>query len=156
MADQIELENNKTLIDEQGLINLPTGKLSLHMLRQVLRVLPFEIDLADADDNLIYFSDNDQRVNTRATKQLGQPFVTTFAKEEQEAVAMMLADLHKGAADHFEQWFPKNEQTIYVNFYAIRDIDGTFLGTLQFTGDITRIQGFRGIRTAFNAGKSDK
>ena len=147
MADQIELENNKTLIDEQGLINLPTGKLSLHMLRQVLRVLPFEMDLADADDNF---------VNTRATKQLGQPFVATFAKEEQEAVAMMLADLHKGAADHFEQWFPKNEQTIYVNFYAIRDIDGTFLGTLQFTGDITRIQGFRGIRTAFNAGKSDK
>ena len=47
MADQIELENNKTLIDEQGLINLPTGKLSLHMLRQVLRVLPFEMDLAD-------------------------------------------------------------------------------------------------------------
>ena len=131
MADQIELENSQTIVDGNDVINLPTGKISLHALRQLLNMLPFEIDFA-------------------------KPFVSLFAEADQDAVQNMLTDFHNGAASHFEQWFPKNNKTIYANYYAVRDVDGTFLGTLQFTGDITRIQGFRGIRTAFNSGKSDK
>ncbi len=156
MADQIELENSQTFVDGNGVINLPTGKLSLHSLRQVLNMLPFEIDFANADDELVYYSAVDNRVNARSQKSLGKPFVSLFAEADQDAVQNMLTDFHNGAASYFEQWFPKNDKTIYANYYAVRDVDGTFLGTLQFTGDITRIQGFRGIRTAFNSGKSDK
>ena len=40
MADQIELENSQTIVDGNGVINLTTGKISLHTLRQVLNLLP--------------------------------------------------------------------------------------------------------------------
>lgn len=155
MADQITLENEKTFVDEQGLINLPTGQLSLKALRQILNILPFEVTFADASDHLAYYSDNEARIEGRKRSEVGIPFVSLFAKEDQLAVQNMLNDLHQGAASHFEQWYPKNDKTIYNNFYAVRDIDGTYLGTLQFIGDITRIQGFRGIRTMFNSSKSD-
>ncbi|CAH0416932.1 PAS domain-containing protein [Periweissella fabaria] len=156
MVDQIELEKEKTFVDNQGIINLPTGHLSLTALRQILNSLPFEITFADADDRLAYYSDNEQRIERYAASELGVSFVSLFPKTDQVAVSRMLADLHQGAANHFEQWFPKNNRTVYNNFYAVRDLDGTFLGTLRFTGDISRIQGFRGVKTFFNAGKADK
>jgi DUF438 domain-containing protein len=152
----IETLNNSTFVDDQGVINLPSGKIDLHTLRQVLNLLPFEIDIIDVDGNLVYYSDNDQRVNRRNDALLGTPYIELFGANEKDALEGMFKDFRDGAADHYEQWFPKNSQTIYNNYYAIRDVDGTYLGALQFTGDITRIQGFRGVRTAFNSGKSDK
>ena len=112
MADQIELENSQTIVDGNGVINLPTGKISLHALRQVLNMLPFEIDFANADDELVYYSAVDNRVNARSPKSLGKPFVSLFAEADQDAVQNMLTDFHNGAASHFEQWFPKNNKTI--------------------------------------------
>lgn len=156
MVDQITVENKKTFIDDNAIINLPSGQISLTMLRQVLNILPFEITLADATDQLVYYSDNDQRLERRQATELGTPLVSLFPDADQPAITSMLAELHQGAADHFEQWYPQNGQTVYNNFYAIRDIDGTYVGTLKFTGDISRIQGFRGIRTVFNSGKTDK
>lgn len=155
MTDKIMLENEKTFISEQGLINLPTGQMTISALRQILNSLPFEITFADANDHLVYYSENDQRIEKHQQAELGLPLVSLFAQEDQLAIQNMLTKLHQGEASHFEQWYPKQELTIYNNFYAIRDIDGTYLGTLQFTGDITRIQGFRGVKTVFNAGKVD-
>ena len=156
MVGQIAPNKHNKTVDTQAIINLLTGSLSLNALYQVLNILPFEVTFADENDFIAYYSDNPQRVNSRTVDLLGQPFLSLFNQDEQEAISQILRDLHQGAADHYEQWFPQNKQTIYNNFYAVRDEDGTFLGTLQFTGDITRIQGLRGIRTVFNAGKSDR
>ena len=140
------------LIDKNGNI-LPVTDMGFNTQD---RMKFLKLFFADENDFITYYSDNPQRVNSRTVDLLGQPFLSLFNQDEQEAISQILRDLHQGAADHYEQWFPQNKQTIYNNFYAVRDEDGTFLGTLQFTGDITRIQGLRGIRTVFNAGKSDR
>jgi DUF438 domain-containing protein len=154
----IEEENAKTFIDGEGVINLPTGKIDLKIFRQVLNTIPFEIDLIDANDKFVYFTDGDHRMHERFVEQLGQDLLSLHPEEPariRPTVQKILDSFHDGSADHYEQWFPMGDRTCYINYYAIRDIDGTYLGCMEFTGDIKRIQGFRGVRTPHNSEKTE-
>lgn len=148
----ISQEDAKTFVDELETINLPTGQFDLRLLRTVLNTLPFEIDLFDAKDELVYFSDGTNRLNQRAMDDLGEKF---GEDSKRPILAKILESFHEGAANHYEEWFPAGEKTCYVNYYALRDVDGRYLGCMIFAGDISRIQGFRGIRTLENSPKTD-
>ncbi|WP_245811546.1 PAS domain-containing protein [Lactococcus fujiensis] len=151
-------EDTKTFIEEQGLIHLPTGQFDLKLLRTMLNMMPFEIDLIDADDNFIYFTDSDTRMHHRTTEQLNQELLSLHPEKPEHirpTVQKILESFHDGTASHYEQWFPMAGKTCYINYYALRDCDGRYLGCMEFTGDISRIQGLRGIRTPHNSGKSE-
>lgn len=154
----LEEENAKTFISEGDLVNLPTGHFDIRLLRTFLNTMPFEIDLIDANDEFVYFTDGDTRMHQRYTEQLGKNLLDLHPAEPariRPTVQKILDSFHDGSADHYEQWFPMGGRTCYINYYALRDADGTYLGCMEFTGDITRIQGFRGIRTPHNSEKSD-
>lgn len=151
--NQVE-EDLKTFINEAGIINLPTGKFDLKLLRTMLNTMPFEIDLIDADDKFVYFTDGDTRMHDRFVPQLGKDLVDLHPDKPERirpTVQKILKSFKDGTANHYEQWFPMGGRTCYINYYALRDCDGTYLGCMEFTGDITRIQGFRGIRTPHNS-----
>lgn len=151
-------EDAKTFIDELGNINLPTGHFDLKLLRTMLNMMPFEIDLIDANDKFVYFTDSDTRMHQRYPYQLEQDLLSLHPEKPERirpTVQKILDSFHDGSADHYEQWFPMAGKTCYINYYALRDADGTYLGCMEFTGDITRIQGFRGIRTPHNSEKSE-
>ncbi len=151
-------EDSKTFIDEAGLINLPTGKFDLRLLRTFLNQMPFEIDLIDANDKFVYFTDSDTRMHKRFVEQLGKDLIDLHPAQPERirpTVQKILNSFKDGSANHYEQWFPMGNKTCYINYYALRDADGTYLGCMEFTGDITRIQGFRGIRTPHNSEKTE-
>ena len=157
MKERNLVEEDAKTFFEDGFVNFPTGKMDLRLLRQVLNTMPFEIDLIDANDNFVYFTDGDNRMHDRYVEQLGQNLETLHPEKPERirpTVRKILASFKDGSADHYEQWFPMGERTCYINYYAIRDIDGTYLGCMEFTGDIKRIQGFRGVRTPHNSEKT--
>lgn len=158
MKERNLIEEDAKTFFEDGFVNFPTGKIDLRFLRQILNTIPFEIDVIDANDKFVYFTDGDKRMHQRYVEQLGQALIDLHPENPERirpTVQKILASFKDGSADHYEQWFPMGNRTCYINYYAIRDIDGTYLGCIEFTGDIKRIQGFRGIRTPHNSGKSE-
>ncbi|MDR0199664.1 MAG: PAS domain-containing protein [Streptococcaceae bacterium] len=152
-----EEANPLTFIAGDGTIHLPTGQFDLKLLRAFLNTMPFEIDLIDAEDHFVYFTDGNARMHTRFTDQLGKHLIELHPEEPariRPTVQKILDSFHDGSASHYEQWFPMGGRTCYINYYALRDLDGTYLGCMEFTGDIKRIQGMRGVRTPHNSEKT--
>ncbi|MCD6088154.1 PAS domain-containing protein, partial [Candidatus Bathyarchaeota archaeon] len=59
-------------------------------------------------------------------------------------VNRILEAFKKGKRDSAEFWIKLNERLIYIRYFAVRDREGQYLGTLEVTQDITKIKKIKG------------
>jgi DUF438 domain-containing protein len=58
----------------------------------------------------------------------------------------ILEDFKSGTRDLADFWIDMAGKTVYIRYFAVRDNDGEYLGTLEVTQDITQIQAIEGER----------
>jgi len=64
--------------------------------------------------------------------------------EELHVVNQIIEDFRSGKRDSAEFWINLNNRLIYIRYFAVRDKDGSYLGTLEVTQDITDIKKIEG------------
>jgi len=52
----------------------------------------------------------------------------------------------KGKKDFAEFWITVNNRLIYIRYFAVRDKNGKYLGTMEVTQDLTDIKKIEGER----------
>ena len=57
-----------------------------------------------------------------------------------KVVEKILADFKAGRRDSADFWINMQGKMIYIRYFAVRDGDGTYLGTVEVTQDITGIR----------------
>lgn len=57
----------KQSVDLDGMVSLPSGKISLRQVNALFTTLPYELDFIDADDNYQWYSPNPWRDDKRLT-----------------------------------------------------------------------------------------
>ena len=55
-------------------------------------------------------------------------------------VVKILEDFRAGKRDKAEFWIQMNDKFIYISYYAIREGQGTYRGTLEVTQDLTHLR----------------
>ncbi len=129
-AEDIKLE----LADEE--VHLSGGSLKLEELNALLNTIPAEITFVDKDNINKYFNDG-EKLMKRPKMALGRNVMTCHPPKVQVMANAIIDDFKNGRKDNVPVWMEKAGKTLFVNYIAVRDEEGKFVGTLELVQDMT-------------------
>jgi DUF438 domain-containing protein len=125
-------------------IQLSTGSFSIDELEAVFRTLTVDLTFVDKDDKVKFFSLGPDRIFTRNRAILGRDVRMCHPPSSVHMVEQILNDFRNGTQNSASFWINTHGKFIYIDYYAVRDKDGNYLGTLEFTQDLTRLRSLQG------------
>lgn len=96
-------------------------------------------DFCRQNDRVKWFSNSD-RVFPRTRSVIGRPVIRCHPLKSIDKVLKILDDFHKGYTDSEDFWIKVHGHTIYLCFYAVRDNQDNYLGSLETVQDITKFK----------------
>jgi DUF438 domain-containing protein len=129
---------------KDNMITFPTGKLEVNELMKILDKLPVDITFVDKDDRVKYFSNNKDRIFVRTRSVLGRSVQNCHPPQSVNVVEEIVTSFKEGKKDSVDFWINLNEKIVYIRYYAVRNDEGNYLGTLEVTQDITDVKKLEG------------
>jgi hypothetical protein len=122
------------------------GKLPENVLEAVLKTIPIEFSVLDSDDKVLGWNKHETRIFKRPTGVLGRDVANCHPKKSLDKVEKILREMKEGKRDKARFWIdlpigPNNEkQKVLIEYYALKDAYGKYLGCLEASRNITDIQ----------------
>ncbi|WP_461213470.1 NADPH-dependent FMN reductase [Lacticaseibacillus sp. GG6-2] len=132
---------NKPYLDD-AYINFPTGRLSFREVQQIFSTIPFEIDLIDHTDHFTWFSNKPNREHVRSPRELGESVEECHPPKALPIVMKIINSFKDGSQDSVSRPLVMHGHRVLIQYYALRDVDGSYLGTIEFTGSVEHILNF--------------
>ena len=132
------LERKRVL--EPSLFVSPTGTLDFTILEQVFKLLPLDIAFIDSDDRLQYYSDPPHRIFSRSPQLVGRLVQNCHPPKSVATVEKILASFKEGSEDSVEFYLTVRGRFVHIEYFAVRDAEGSYLGTLEVTQDATHLR----------------
>lgn len=129
---------------QEGYIRMSTGILSVKQMESILNHLPVDLTFIDEHDIVRYFSQGKERIFVRAKAVIGRSVQNCHPPQSVHVVNQLLADFKAGVKDAEDFWIPVKDKFVYIRYFAVRDEEGNYLGTLEFTQNIKPIQELTG------------
>lgn len=129
-----------------GRVQMPTGSYTLDELIGVLQVLPIDLTFVDKDDTVRYFSPGKDRIFTRTRAVLGRKVQHCHPPKSVRIVNQIVKDFKAGKQDRARFWINMGPRLVYICYYAVRDQNGNYMGTIEMTQDVTEIRQLEGER----------
>lgn len=136
-----------------GLVRLPSGNFNVKELMTILNTLPVDITFVDKDDRVRYFSQGQHRIFQRNRAILNRDVRFCHPPASVHIVDKILEDFRTGRASHAPFWINMRGRMIFIEYYALRDADGHYLGTLEISQDITSYRELQGEQRILNYSK---
>ena len=121
-------------------IQLSTGAFNLNEIEALFKALPVDITFVDKDDKVKFFSLGPDRIFTRNRAILGRDVRMCHPPSSVHVVEQILDDFKSGKEKSASFWINMKGRFIYIEYLALHSKDGEYLGTIEFTQDLT---GFR-------------
>lgn len=128
----------------RGSIKFETGILTPKQIELIFNHLPFDITFVDKDDIVKYFSAGPERIFTRTKAVIGRSVQNCHPPASVHIVEKLVQDFKDGKKDVEEFWINMGGKMIHIRYFAVRDENGEFIGTLEVTQDITKIKELEG------------
>lgn len=117
-------------------IHLDTGVLRLEELLGILNALPIDVTFIDKDDKFRYFNMAKDRIFIRSKAALGRDVRHCHPPRSVDMVEGILEDLKSGAKDSESFWIEMKGMLIHIQYIAIRNEFGQYVGTLEVSHDV--------------------
>jgi DUF438 domain-containing protein len=130
-------------------IPLKIGALTPEQITGIFTHLPVDVTFVDEANDVRFYSGGKNRVFERTPDIIGRNVLNCHAPESVQIVFKILEDFRAGIRDTAEFWIQTKEEKsrfIHIQYYAVRDPQGKFLGTLEVTQDATEIRRLEGER----------
>lgn len=139
-----------------GLINLGTGSLNSEQLRILFESLPVDLTFVDENDEVRHFSESKQRIFPRSKAILGRKVQNCHPPESVHIVNEIIAAFRSGEKEHADFWISMKGRFIYIRYFAMRNEQGEYKGTLEVSQDVTQIRKLKGEQRLLDWGKSNQ
>ena len=124
------------------------GNLSNPVLMALLETLPVEFSITDADDKVVAWNRHETRLFRRSQNVLGRDVRACHPKQSLEKVERILAEMKAGTRESAEFWIDLNvnekPEKVLIQYFALRDQSGKFIGCLECSQKISHIQSLTG------------
>lgn len=124
--------------------------LTSEQLARILETMPADISFVDAEDTVKYWNKHGTRVFRRPTSALGKKVQQCHPPASVDKVDQVINDLKIGKKDFEEFWIDLKGRKLYIRYFAVRDEDGKYVGTLEVNQDITDIKKIEGEKRLAN------
>jgi len=124
------------------------GSLPKEILDSLLETMPLEFSVLDANDKVLAWNKHETRIFKRPVDVVGRDVRNCHPKKSLDKVEKILNEMKEGKRDKARFWIDleKNNEKrkILIEYYALRNENGKYLGCLEATQDITEIQTLKG------------
>lgn len=141
LEEEAEVKNEEV---DKGYIKFETGYFTKEELESMLNTLPVDITFVDKNDIVKYFSQGKERIFTRTKAVIGRTVHNCHPPGSVHIVEKIVEDFRTGKKDHEDFWIKRGDKYVLIRYFAVRNKDGEYLGTLEFTQDIAPIKAIEG------------
>ncbi|HIG99916.1 MAG TPA: PAS domain-containing protein [Thermoplasmata archaeon] len=126
------------------------GKLPEDILQAVLETIPLEFSVIDKDGKVLAWNKHATRIFKRPEAVVGRDVRNCHPKKSLGKVEQILDEMKAGKRDKARFYIdlplgPKQEkQKVLIDYYALRDSQGKFLGCLEASQNIAELQKLSG------------
>ncbi len=128
----------------------PNGSLTFEQLEDTFRTLPVDLTFVDADDTVRFFSEGPERIFSRSRAVIGRKVQHCHPPKSVDTVERILSDFKSGRHDVAEFWINFQGRFVHIRYFAVRDPEGKYLGTLEVTQDLTPLRALEGEQRLLN------
>ncbi|MBN1482815.1 DUF438 domain-containing protein [candidate division KSB1 bacterium] len=139
-----DVHAEETIPGETGRIQLPSGSFSLEELTILLNTLPVDITFVDKDDKVKYFTRGKERIFDRTRAILNRDVRMCHPPSSVDIVEQIISDFKAGKADSAPFWIQLNGRFIHIEYFALRNDGGDYLGTIEVSQDLTELRKLEG------------
>lgn len=135
-----------------GKVRLPSGSFTIAELTALLNTLPIDITFVDKDDKVKFFTQSTHRIFDRNRAILGRDVRMCHPPHSMHIVDQILKDFKSGKETAAPFWIQMQGKFIYINYFPLRDKDNNYLGTIEFSQDLTELRALKGEQRLLSYG----
>lgn len=125
-------------------VDLGAGSLKPEVLAAMFRSFHQDMTFVDADDRVAFFTEGPHRVFPRSRSIIGRKVADCHPAESVGRVLRIVASFRTGEKDSERFWLRVRGRMVHIEYLAIRDADGRYLGTLEVSEDIEEKRSLEG------------
>jgi DUF438 domain-containing protein len=137
-------------------IQLPSGSFTAAEIMAILNSLPVDMTFVDKNDKVKYFSQGKHRIFTRSRSIINRDVRLCHPPASVHIVEKIIDDFKTGKASHAPFWIQMQGKFIYIEYYALRDENGDYLGTLEVSQDLSEYRKLEGEQRIVSYNALDK
>jgi len=112
----------------------------------MINTIPVDITFIDENDEVKFFSKPEDRFFQRSTAIIGRKVQNCHPPESVHMVEKILDSFKSGDKKKARFWINMRGKFILIEYYAMRDENGKYRGTLEVSQDVTDIRALDGER----------
>ncbi|HPT14737.1 MAG TPA: DUF438 domain-containing protein [Bacteroidales bacterium] len=136
-----------------GTVRLPSGSFTLDELTVLLNTLPIDVTFVDRNDKVKFFTQGMHRIFDRNRAILGRDVRMCHPPHSVHIVEQIISDFKSGKESSAPFWIQMGPRFIYINYFPLRDAEGNYLGTIEFSQDLTELRALEGEQRLLSYGK---
>jgi len=128
----------------EDVLSFETGSLTKDEIEGILDSLPVDISFIDREDSVKYFNKAEKRIFVRTKAVIGRKVQLCHPEKSVHIVNRIIEAFKTGKKDVAEFWITLGGRLVHIRYFAVRDKNGKYLGTMEVTQDRTDIKKIEG------------
>lgn len=137
----------------EGTMTLPSGSFSAEELMVILNTMPVDMTFVDRNDKVKYFTQGEHRIFPRSRSIINRDVRLCHPPGSVGIVERIIEDFRSGKESHAPFWIQKGGRFILIEYYALRNDHGEYLGTLEVSQDLTHARELKGEKRILSYGQ---
>lgn len=143
-GEKVEKPVTPTVATSEGTLRFETGSLSREEIEAILDTLPIDVSFVDKNDAVKYFNKAEERIFVRSKSVIGRKVQLCHPQKSIDIVDNIVESFKKGEKDVAEFWISLNNRLVHIRYFAVRDKNEKYLGTMEVTQDLTDLKKIEG------------
>jgi PAS domain S-box-containing protein len=126
------------------------GKLPEEVLEAMFETIPIEFSIVDANDQVLAWNKHKTRIFKRPEGVVGRNVRNCHPKKSLDKVETILNEMKAGSRNSARFWIDlpiggdRQKQKVLIEYYALRNANGEYLGCMECSQNISGIQALSG------------
>ncbi len=137
-------QSSKQSIDTEGKHHFDEGYMTPEQVNLLFKTMPLDITYVDENDQVVFYNRGEDRLFPRSKNVIGREVRYCHPPKSVDSVLRILEEFRNGTKDVADFRINIKGRFVLIQYFAVRDNDGTYRGVMEMSQDITEMKTFEG------------